>query len=360
MKIALDFDGVCVDVCESKFIDKKRLKKFLKSNIFEVHIVTARPEINLGYIKRKIKFANIPIYCLGSNEDKITFINAHSYDVVIDDNIDILENVSCDYKILFESWEQVLGIFVKPKLFSPGPVLKDSRVVIDMHHRSSEFSKIVKQKSDLIRDRFFNSDYDILFTQGSGTSAIESAVTNFFVGKVLILNNGVFSQRICKILTSHNIVYDEVSTVEECYELLLGNSYQTFIGVLFETSKSKFNDLYELIFLCSRKGVRTIVDMVSALGFYDVPNADVIASSTSKIIGSLPVMGLLGFKHSIKPKSHGYYLDVTRYIESMLEGQTPNTTLMPQVFSISEDSIYPKCDIERNCRVFESLKHRLV
>ncbi len=244
-------------------------------------------------------------------------------------------------------------------LFSPGPVNSDINIQIDFHHRSEQFHKLYEEKCDLIRDTFFNTDYDVILTQGSGTSAIETAVSGLTNDRdILILSNGTFSQRIVDMCTrvSRRALITEVATEEEALRKIKSGKYEVFICVCFETSISKKNKIDDLINECHARHIVSIVDMVSALGYYKPTNASVVCSSSAKILRGLPALGILAYRKEIVglvDGSNGFYLNFKRYIDSKRNGETPHTTLLPQIISIDRSRFFGPEEINLNCSAIE-------
>jgi aspartate aminotransferase-like enzyme len=88
------------------------------------------------------------------------------------------------------------------------------------------------------------------------------------------------------------------------------------------------------------KGELVMVDAVSSLGYYHLPDADAIVTSSAKILGGLPVMGIVIVKKDLLNDGHWsyggpYYLDLRRYVDSAKNGQTPHTSLLPQLISLN-------------------------
>lgn len=243
-------------------------------------------------------------------------------------------------------------------LFSPGPVNSRWYIEIDFHHRSKQFHNLYEDKCDLIRDSYFSmddADYDVILTQGSGTSAIETAVNGLTAFRnVLILSNGTFSERIVDMCTrvSRNANITVATNETDAMRKLETGKFEVFICVCFETSVSKKNKIDALIEECNRIGVISIVDMVSALGFYDPTPASVICSSTAKILRGLPALGILAYRKEIEKLidgSTGFYLNFRRYIDSKRNRETPHTTMLPQILSIDANNFCTKEQIEENC-----------
>jgi 2-aminoethylphosphonate-pyruvate transaminase len=203
------------------------------------------------------------------------------------------------------------------KIFSPGPVNSEELININFHHRSDKFKSLYQEKCNVIQ-KYLNTKYKTLLVQGSGTSGIEAAINGLvrpgFV--VLVLNNGTFSNRIVEILKNFDVYVATTETVESAKSILESTHIDIFISVLFETSISKLNNIYDLVTYCNNKNILSIVDMVSALGYYEIPTSSIICSSTSKILRGLPSLGLLLIDDKILNliQDNGFYLNLKRII----------------------------------------------
>lgn len=245
-------------------------------------------------------------------------------------------------------------------LFSPGPVNADINIQIDFHHRSEQFHNLYEEKCNLIRDTFFNNDYDVILTQGSGTSAIETAVSGLTSHReILILSNGTFSERIVDMCSrvSREAFITIVSTESEALAKLKTDEYEVFICVCFETSISRKNKITDLIDECAKRNIISIVDMVSALGYYAPTNASVVCSSSAKILRGLPALGILAYRKEIDgiiDGTNGFYLNFRRYIDSKKNRETPHTTMLPQIMSIDKTKFFNPDKINQNCEAIQS------
>ena len=158
----------------------------------------------------------------------------------------------------------------------------------------------------------------------------------------------------CAHVTTSPII---VSTTEEdALKKIKSSKYDVFMCVCFETSASKKNKIDELIDECNNRNMISIVDMVSALGFYKPTNASVICSSTAKILRGLPALGILAYKKDIIDRINGlngFYLNFKRYIESKRKKETPHTTMLPQILSIDKRNFCTKEQIIENCQAIQ-------
>jgi aspartate aminotransferase-like enzyme len=203
---------------------------------------------------------------------------------------------------------------MKKYSFVPNREYRD-RIVINYSHRSETFREIYQECKKELRKKFNITDnYEILFVNGSATAAIETIFSSLSIENVNILSNGEFGDRLneiaCRYLPTHP-----------------NSKYITYCQ--FETSSSIYNEYNFDDKIC-------IVDCVSGFGYYDLPEADIIITSSSKILGGLPVLGIVIIKKEYEDKLQGkaFYLSLQRIWAYDKKGETPHTSLIPQYISL--------------------------
>jgi len=228
-------------------------------------------------------------------------------------------------------------------LFSPGQIASSENITIDFSHRSNKFSNLYFDLIKKLKEKLnIPLEYSIIFTQGSGTSAIETIFGSLRKNLgVTCLSSGAFGNRAEKLIEEYNIEKLEKTKV--------------LYYVQFETSNSvsiNYNYLhnqYDLV----------VVDCVSGLGFYDFPKVDIVVGSSSKILGGLPVMGIIIYKSNLPIMDYfvksNLYNSFTNYLQYGKQGQTPHTSLIPQFISLfkSLDNLITKDNIIQNCLLFK-------
>lgn len=256
-------------------------------------------------------------------------------------------------------------MFNKKLIFSPGPLPYNKKIKIDFSHRSSKFEDLYEDVKSKLKIKFNLVGRDLLFIQGSGTASVECVISSLVnkSKKILILVNGNFGKNMSEILLKYgskrNIKI--VDNITKCQELLKINNYDMFFSVQFETSRSIYNDLERCLEYCSKKNILSVIDCISSMGYYELPNADIICSSSSKILGGLPSMGIIIYDRLIysllhECKANTYYLDIKRYLDYDETSRTPHTSLLPQFISLNNEinnSITP-FQIQNNCKYFEN------
>lgn len=371
MKFAIDFDGTIKDKETSAFfIDYNRCSFFINYAItagHNIHIVSSRSKIDKKYIEYNIP-AHMKVICLGNDENKIKYLNKNNYDVIIDDTEYILQKAEVPYKFDIKkvSWKELIKLFFNKKFFSPGPVPCDLNVSIQYSHRSDGFRTLYKEVKDTIRKELNSKHKNILFIQGSATSGIESVLSSLNKrDSILLINNGTFGERATTIAKKYFKTVYNANTVAQAKKYINTKHLDVFLYVQFETSKSINNIKFEaLLPLLKKKNIITISDSVSAVGFYDIPKTDIVCTSSSKLLGGIPVLGVVFYNNNkiFSKEAGSFYLDIQRYIKSDLHNETPHTSLIPQLLSLKTNisKRVTKKEIEINCKQFTTKKIKII
>src|SRR3989442_1726800 len=170
---------------------------------------------------------------------------------------------------------------MKTILLNPGPVNVSARVREalngpDLCHREPEYFDL----QDAIRARLLQvfdapaADYSSVLLTGSGTAMVEAVVSSGVsaTGRLLVVQNGVYGERIAAIARLHAIAHDVVEggwterpQLDTIASRLQDGRYEALAIVHHETTTGLLNDLPAVVALCRRAGVRVLVDAVSAL-----------------------------------------------------------------------------------------------
>lgn len=192
-------------------------------------------------------------------------------------------------------------------LLNPGPVNVSPRVQQallrgDLCHREEEFSDLlVAVRTKLLR-AFAPTGYTAVPLSGSGTLAIEAMVSSALPEgrKLLVINNGVYGERILRMAEAHRI-----PTVELRYGWTdrpdLGQIENTLKAdptiaavalVHHETTTGLLNLVAEVGTITRRTGRLLLLDAVSALAGEDLDLArgsvDLCACTANKCLQGLP------------------------------------------------------------------------
>ncbi len=194
------------------------------------------------------------------------------------------------------------------KLFTPGPLNTSATVkeamLTDVGSRDRLFIEAVR----FVREELINvagvhpDEYTSVIIQGSGTFAIESAITSAVpqTGKLLLLINGVYGDRMRKIATVHGIDHvclrwaeNEAIDATLVEDLLMNEPDVTHIAwVHSETTSGAFNPVSDVSELCKKYGKSGILDAMSSFGAATIhlqgSGIDFLVSSSNKCIQGTP------------------------------------------------------------------------
>ena len=240
---------------------------------------------------------------------------------------------------------------MKTMLFSPGPVLveeevRQSLLHYDICHRSPEFEELFVAIQGKIL-KLFNADdsYYSVIVSGSGTSANETCLSSVFAegDEALLINNGVFGDRLLEILTKYNVPttnyqpgWANLPDMNEVEEILKNNDKITYVCMVFhETSTGMINPVNAVGKLAKKYGKRFFVDCVSAAAGQHIDvvdnNIDLCTSVGGKCLGCYPGSAYICGKEDLMastPAAQGknVYLNLGKHYEiAKSSHQTPNT-----------------------------------
>jgi 2-aminoethylphosphonate-pyruvate transaminase len=243
-------------------------------------------------------------------------------------------------------------------LLNPGPVNVSARVRQalagpDICHREPEFFDL----QDAIRVRLLDAfdiaaDYAPVLLTGSGTAMVEAMIASSIPegGRLLVVQNGVYGERIARMARAHAIHCDIVSgSVVERPDLelidtrLRGERYSALAIVHHETTTGLLNDLEPIAAICRDRGARLLVDAVSGLGgeAFDfarwMPHA--IACTANKCVQGLPGVSFALIRKDFVPEMARFpertvYLHLPRHLEEQEKRSTPFTPAIQAAYAL--------------------------
>lgn len=203
-----------------------------------------------------------------------------------------------------------MGDASAPRLFTPGPLTTHPSVREamnrDLGSRSPVFIELVKEiRSELLRIAGSSTaeGYEAIPMQGSGTFVIESVLGTMIPeqGKLLILKNGAYGERMCTIAHRLGIEHIALQCPEnEVHDLgALGDALAediTHVAVVHcETTTGILNPIEEIAAVVADAGKILIIDAMSSFGGYpihiDSLPAHALVSSSNKCIEGTPGFG---------------------------------------------------------------------
>ena len=239
-------------------------------------------------------------------------------------------------------------------LLNPGPVTLTERVrrsllQPDLCHRESEFYDL----QDEARARLLAvyqldpKEWSAVLMTASGTAAVESMMAALVpeTGRVLVVENGVYGERMAQICSRYRIAHERISGpwmdapdlagIAATLDARAGEPPFTHLAVVHhETTTGRLNDLNSLANLCRSRSVKLLVDGVSSFGAEKIDFADAtlaaVAATANKCLHAVPGASfVIARRSALKGAvSRAYYLDLGRL--SVLQDQR-NTPFTPAV-----------------------------
>jgi 2-aminoethylphosphonate-pyruvate transaminase len=245
------------------------------------------------------------------------------------------------------------------RLLNPGPVslterVRQSLLRPDLCHRESEFFDL----QDEIRRRLL-AVYDLdpeqwtaVLMTGSGTAAVESMLTALVPddGRVLVVENGVYGERMTQIAARYGVDYGTVPhdwlagiDLDAVASRLDDEPGFTHVAVVHhETTTGRLNDLAGLDRLCRERGVRMLVDAVSSFGaeWIDLgsPSTAAVAATANKCLHGVPGVAFVVVRRAELARAavRSYYLDLTRLARLQDARDTPFTPAVHACYALAE------------------------
>ena len=211
-----------------------------------------------------------------------------------------------------------------PWLLTPGPLTTAPSVKQAMLHdygsRDGGFIAINRQ----VRERLVamvggGDDFVCVPLQGSGTFVVEAMLGNFVPpdGKLLILVNGAYGQRMAKICayygratviqeTPENVPVDPAALEEA----LIADPAISHVAVVHcETTSGILNPIEAVAAVTAKHGRRLLIDAMSAFGALpltvDAVPCDAVVASSNKCLEGVPGMGFCIARKSALQASKG-------------------------------------------------------
>ena len=250
----------------------------------------------------------------------------------------------------------------KTILLNPGPVctsegVKNALMKGDLCHRESEFSTILKNTRKKILQAFApDGGYTTAIITGSGTASLEAGICSSVSEgkKILIVNNGVYGERISRIASAYNfniveLKYDwcERPDIKQIEDTVSKDSDIEVVAMVHhETTTGLINPIHEVGAITKKYGRTFFLDSVSGLGGEEIDladdNVDICICTANKCIQGLPGLSFVLLKQNevdrmrnIPPRS--LYLNVISQLdEQEQKGECPFTPSVHTFYAFEE------------------------
>ena len=246
-------------------------------------------------------------------------------------------------------------------LLTPGPVNLSERVRQalqrpDLSHRESEFFALQDQiRQALLRVYGLSPQaFATVLLTGSGTAAMEAMITSLVPqeGRVLILENGVYGERLCEIASIHQIDHmrfahpwgESIDLAALSRGLAETNGFTHVAVVHHETTTGRLNNLTAIGELCRGRGIPLLVDAVSSFGAeaLDFEALDIAgcAATANKCLHGVPGASFVIVRRNallgVNGPRRSLYLDLERYCRAQDTGDTPYTQSVQAFYALAE------------------------
>jgi aspartate aminotransferase-like enzyme len=216
-------------------------------------------------------------------------------------------------------------------------------------HRSREFESMFATIQAGLGDLFLTAR-PVYVMPASGTGAMEAAVRNVAIGKILSLVNGSFSERFADIAEScgHEVTRlsaeaGETFDLDAVERALSGKAYAAVTLAHSETSTGVISPVREIAALARKHGALSLVDSVSGVGGADLRTdawgVDFVFTASQK---ALAIPAGLAFAvaspeflvRAKKATTHGRYFDVADFEKFSALHQTPTTPALHLLYAL--------------------------
>jgi 2-aminoethylphosphonate-pyruvate transaminase len=247
-------------------------------------------------------------------------------------------------------------------LLNPGPVTLSERVrgsllQPDLCHRESEFFDLQDEaRSRLLAVYGLNpAEWTAVLMTGSGTAAVESMMASLVPegGRVLIVENGVYGERIAQICAQYRIPHErvvgswmeapDVAAIAARLDSASGEAPFTHISVVHhETTTGRLNDLRPLADLCRSRDLSLLLDGVSSFGAEELDFEhgclSAVAATANKCLHGVPGVSFVIVRRDAlaRAASRTYYLDLGRLAKLQDQRNTPFTPAVHAYYALVE------------------------
>ncbi|MDF3083359.1 2-aminoethylphosphonate aminotransferase [Burkholderia sola] len=243
-------------------------------------------------------------------------------------------------------------------LLNPGPVTLSERVrrsllQPDLCHREGEFFDLQDEaRARLVAAYALDpAEWAAVLMTGSGTAAVESMIAALVPqdGKLLVIENGVYGERITQIATQYGIAHDvlkhewmQAPDLAQIGAKLDAGGYSHVAVIHHETTTGRLNDLDAIAEVCRARGVKMLVDGVSSFGAEAIDFGggviDAVAATANKCLHGVPGAAFVIVRRSAlaKAASRTYYLDLGRLAKLQDQRNTPFTPSVHAYYALVE------------------------
>ena len=208
----------------------------------------------------------------------------------------------------------------KKLMLTPGPAQLPPEVVNNLFpvfgRGDDQYEKIAKETLSWIKS--LAGQDSLMFAQGSSTFSIELAAHTFLEGKLLLISNGYYADRLEHLAPSQahitKITPDEMHLIDEKFDWILFAYTETSIGYK--------NDIQAIYKVAKEIDAKLFVDATASIGLeQDHHLADVICFSSCKGLFGLTGASFISYNKNIEmKKNNSFYFNIETQIEKKVTG----------------------------------------
>jgi 2-aminoethylphosphonate-pyruvate transaminase len=245
-------------------------------------------------------------------------------------------------------------------LLNPGPVNVSPRVTAalargDLCHREPEANELLARIRRRLVEAFApRGDFGAVLVSGSGTAALETAVTSVLseTGRLLIVSNGVYGERMAAMAAAARLPHTVVETswtsppdLPRLAHEAAAPDVEAIAVVHHETTTGLINPVAEVGRVARAHGKLLLVDSVSGLAGdaldLDAVGADLVVGTGGKCIQGFPGLAFVLVREEVMPRllthpRRSLYLSLAGYWEAQERRTTPFTPAVQIAYALDE------------------------
>jgi 2-aminoethylphosphonate-pyruvate transaminase len=249
-------------------------------------------------------------------------------------------------------------ILLNPGPANTTPTVREALVMPDLCHREPECFEMMRRcRERLVRLAGAGADWAAVLFTGSGTAAVEAAIASAVPRDraLLVVDNGVYGDRMLRIARAHDIAVHAVSadiftpiTPDAVDAALAAHPEVSHVALVHhETTTGLLNPVADVARVAARRGVRVIVDAMSSLfgERLDITQEpiDFVMASANKCLQGVPGVSFVLARRTALAALRGrpprsVYLDVHGHFASQEQDNTPFTPAV-QVLHAMEQAL---------------------
>jgi 2-aminoethylphosphonate-pyruvate transaminase len=248
----------------------------------------------------------------------------------------------------------------RPWLLNPGPcnttqTVHDAAHTPDICHREADYLAVQREVRSLLLAgfRLDPARWTSALITGSGTAALEMAVCSAVsaTGAMLVIENGVYGERISTICDAHRIptvrvraAWTERPALPEVRAALEAHPEVEVVALVHhETTTGLLNPVAEIAAMARAHKKRVLCDTISGLGGdpIDLEALDIAVCTANKLVQGLPGVSFCLVKRDFAADLAGYpprslYLNLANYLKQQEVDGTPFTPAVQITYALRQ------------------------